>query len=184
MYPINLSPFIESFKQNLLFYIQSHILSHEIDVYLPHNQLIQIHQNDPEKLVDLHYSLAKSYGNSPELRQTWLDSMVSLHLKYGNYSEAAHCCIHIAGLVAEYLKIKGTCTCRLNVQCPFFVYKHPQVPSQVDLNVHGDELYLETFCLPIHVHVAIGSCPHLCLFVIIFPYAWASIVNGDQHLVE
>ena len=135
MYPINLSPFIESFKQNLLFYILSHILSHEIDVYLPHDQLIQIHQNDPEKLVDLHYSLAKSYGNSPELRQTWLDSMVSLHLKYGNYSEAAHCCIHIAGLVAEYLKIKGTCTCRLNVQCPFFVYKHPQVPSQVDLNV-------------------------------------------------
>ena len=48
---------------------------------------LQAHQNDPEKLVDLHYSLAKSYGNSPELRQTWLDSMATLHLKYGNYSE-------------------------------------------------------------------------------------------------
>ena len=62
---------------------------------------------DPEKLVDLHYSLAKSYGNSPELRQTWLDSMTALHLKHGNYSEAAQCCIHIAGLMAEYLKMKS-----------------------------------------------------------------------------
>ena len=68
----------------------------------------QAHYNDPEKLVDLHYSLAKSFGNSPELRQTWLDSMAALHLKHGNYSEAAHCCIHIAGLVAEYLKMKRT----------------------------------------------------------------------------
>ena len=67
----------------------------------------QIHQNDHEKLVDLHYTLAKSYGNSPELRQTWLDSMAALHLKFGNYSEAAQCCIHIAGLVAEYLKMKS-----------------------------------------------------------------------------
>ena len=57
--------------------------------------------------MDLHYTLAKSYSTSPELRQTWLDSMASLHLKYGNYSEAAHCCIHIAGLIAEYLRIKG-----------------------------------------------------------------------------
>jgi len=66
-------------------------------------------------MVDLHYSLAKSYGNSPELRQTWLDSMTALHLKYGNYSEAAQCCIHIAGLVAEYLKMKSEGNNR--VQC-------------------------------------------------------------------
>ena len=45
------------------------------------------HQKDPEKLVDLHYSLAKSYSNSPELRQTRRDSMATLHLKYGNHSE-------------------------------------------------------------------------------------------------
>ena len=47
----------------------------------------QAHQNDPEKLMDLHYSLAKSYSTSPELRQTWLDSMAALHLNSGNYSE-------------------------------------------------------------------------------------------------
>ena len=51
--------------------------------------LFQAHQNDPEKLMDLHYSLAKSYSNSPELRQTWLDSMTALHLKAGNYSEVS-----------------------------------------------------------------------------------------------
>ncbi len=54
---------------------------------LSHLPSPQAHQNDPEKLVDLHYSLAKSYGNSPELRQTWLDSIAALHLKYGNYAE-------------------------------------------------------------------------------------------------
>ena len=67
--------------------------------------------------MDLHYTLAKSYSTSPELRQTWLDSMASLHLKYGNYSEAAHCCIHIAGLIAEYLRIKGLYKFDLLIQC-------------------------------------------------------------------
>jgi hypothetical protein len=67
---------------------------------------MKAHQNDPEKLLDLHYSLARSYSTSPELRQTWLDSMAALHLKSGNYSEAAHCYIHIAGLVAECLKLQ------------------------------------------------------------------------------
>ena len=83
-------------------YIKTCISNRTILVFL-----LQIHQIDHEKLVDLHYILAKSYSTSPELRQTWLDSMASLHLKYGNYSEAAHCCIHIAGLIAEYLRIKG-----------------------------------------------------------------------------
>ena len=65
------------------------------------------HQNDPEKLVDLQYSLAKSYTSTPELRKTWLDSMARIHGKNGDYSEAAHCYMHITALVAEYLKRRG-----------------------------------------------------------------------------
>ena len=45
------------------------------------------HQNDPEMLVDLQYSLAKSYTSTPELRKTWLDSMARIHMKNGDYSE-------------------------------------------------------------------------------------------------
>ncbi|XP_062982156.1 dedicator of cytokinesis protein 9 isoform X4 [Elgaria multicarinata webbii] len=65
------------------------------------------HENDPEMLVDLQYSLAKSYASTPELRKTWLDSMARIHVKNGDLSEAAMCYIHVAALVAEYLLRKG-----------------------------------------------------------------------------
>ncbi|XP_069614097.1 dedicator of cytokinesis protein 9 isoform X8 [Ranitomeya imitator] len=65
------------------------------------------HENDPEMLVDLQYSLAKSYASTPELRKTWLDSMARIHVKHGDLSEAAMCYVHVAALVAEYLMRKG-----------------------------------------------------------------------------
>ncbi|XP_028992394.1 dedicator of cytokinesis protein 9 isoform X10 [Betta splendens] len=65
------------------------------------------HERDPEMLVDLQYSLAKSYASTPELRKTWLDSMARIHVKNGDMSEAAVCYVHVAALVAEYLRRKG-----------------------------------------------------------------------------
>ncbi|XP_053240481.1 dedicator of cytokinesis protein 9 isoform X19 [Podarcis raffonei] len=65
------------------------------------------HENDPEMLVDLQYSLAKSYASTPELRKTWLDSMARIHVKNGDLSEAAMCYVHVTALVAEYLLRKG-----------------------------------------------------------------------------
>uniref|UniRef100_A0A4W4EVY2 Dedicator of cytokinesis 11 n=1 Tax=Electrophorus electricus TaxID=8005 RepID=A0A4W4EVY2_ELEEL len=64
------------------------------------------HEKDPEMLLDLQYSLARSYASTPELRRTWLDSMARAHLKNGDCSEAAMCYVHIAALVAEYLHRK------------------------------------------------------------------------------
>ncbi|KAM8898432.1 dedicator of cytokinesis protein 11 isoform 3-T3 [Spinachia spinachia] len=61
------------------------------------------HERDPEMLLDLQYSLARSYASTPELRRTWLDSMARAHLKNGDLSEAAMCYVHVAALVAEYL---------------------------------------------------------------------------------
>ncbi|KAM4020947.1 dedicator of cytokinesis protein 11 isoform 2-T2 [Anomaloglossus baeobatrachus] len=61
------------------------------------------HERDPEMLIDLQYSLAKSYASTPELRKTWLESMAKIHVKNGDCSEAAMCCIHVAALVAEFL---------------------------------------------------------------------------------
>ncbi|KAJ6669308.1 hypothetical protein lerEdw1_008117 [Lerista edwardsae] len=85
------------------------------------------HEKDPEMLVDLQYSLANSYASTPELRRTWLESMAKIHARNGDLSEASHtqkiafvderslatnpsaamCYIHIAALIAEYLKRKG-----------------------------------------------------------------------------
>ncbi|XP_017295224.1 dedicator of cytokinesis protein 11 isoform X2 [Kryptolebias marmoratus] len=64
------------------------------------------HEKDPEMLLDLQYSLARSYASTPELRRTWLDSMARAHLKNGDLSEAAMCYVHVAALVAEYLQRK------------------------------------------------------------------------------
>lgn len=95
------------------------------------------HEKDPEMLVDLQYSLAKSYASTPELRKTWLDSMAKIHIKNGDFSEvgclgclvrgggfltkpqapltdfallvfqAAMCYVHIAALVVEFLHRKS-----------------------------------------------------------------------------
>lgn len=64
------------------------------------------HHHDPEMLVDLQHSLASSYASTPELRRTWLETMTNNHVRDGNFSEAACCQLHIAALMAEYLKLK------------------------------------------------------------------------------
>ena len=45
------------------------------------------HEKDPEMLIDLQYSLAKSYTSISELRKTWLGSMAKIHIKNGDFSE-------------------------------------------------------------------------------------------------
>lgn len=48
---------------------------------------VQEYGDNVEMLVDLEYSLAKSYSSTPELRKTWLENMASIHEQYKNYSE-------------------------------------------------------------------------------------------------
>ncbi len=79
---------------------------------------IQEHRNDPEKLLDLQYSLAKSYANSPELRHTWLQSMALLHIEHKNYSEVYNivcmgytCMCTISHTLCVYMYAQGMYTC-------------------------------------------------------------------------
>ncbi|KAG7223180.1 hypothetical protein INR49_015788 [Caranx melampygus] len=65
------------------------------------------HQQDPEMLIDL--MIAKGYQNSPDLRLTWLQNMAGKHSERGNHAEAAHCLVHSAALVAEYLNMLEDC---------------------------------------------------------------------------
>ncbi|XP_075805409.1 dedicator of cytokinesis protein 9 isoform X4 [Microtus pennsylvanicus] len=81
------------------------------------------HENDPEMLVDLQYSLAKSYASTPELRKTWLDSMARIHVKNGDLSEAAMCYVHVTALVAEYLTRKEA-DLALQREPSVFLYSH------------------------------------------------------------
>ncbi|XP_046886677.1 dedicator of cytokinesis protein 9 isoform X2 [Hypomesus transpacificus] len=78
-------------------------LTKRIRTVLMATEQMKEHEKDPEMLVDLQYSLAKSYASTPELRKTWLDSMARIHNKNGDLSEAAMCFVHVAALVAEYL---------------------------------------------------------------------------------
>ncbi|XP_071320701.1 dedicator of cytokinesis protein 9 isoform X3 [Trachinotus anak] len=82
-------------------------LTKRIRTVLMATEQMKEHENDPEMLVDLQYSLAKSYTSTPELRKTWLDSMARIHNKNGDLSETAMCYVHVAALVAEYLWRKG-----------------------------------------------------------------------------
>lgn len=63
------------------------------------------YEQDPEMLLDLMYRIAKGYQNSPDLRLTWLQNMSQKHTDHGNHAEAAHCFIHSAALVSEYLHL-------------------------------------------------------------------------------
>ncbi|OQR75674.1 dedicator of cytokinesis protein 7-like [Tropilaelaps mercedesae] len=62
-------------------------------------------ESDPDMLMDLMYRIARGYQDSPDLRLTWLANMSGKHLERHNHSEAAHCHLHAAALVAEYLHI-------------------------------------------------------------------------------
>ncbi|XP_073255433.1 dedicator of cytokinesis protein 11-like [Porites lutea] len=82
-------------------------LTKKIHTVLQATAQMKEHDDVPEVLVDLQYSLAKSYSSTPELRETWLEHMAAVHESQGNFSETAHCYIHAAALVAEYLKRQG-----------------------------------------------------------------------------
>lgn len=55
------------------------------------------------------FRIAKGYQNSPDLRLTWLQNMAGKHSERGNHAEAAHCLVHSAALVAEYLNMLEDC---------------------------------------------------------------------------
>jgi hypothetical protein len=59
---------------------------------------------DPETMADLQLRLAASYAATPQLRQTWLESLARVQARAGHASEVAMCHVHVAALMAEVLK--------------------------------------------------------------------------------
>lgn len=61
------------------------------------------------RILTVFFRIAKGYQNSPDLRLTWLQNMAGKHCERGNHAEAAHCLVHSAALVAEYLNMLEDC---------------------------------------------------------------------------
>ncbi|XP_054707332.1 dedicator of cytokinesis protein 7-like [Uloborus diversus] len=82
---------------------QVHDLVFNLHMILSDTVKMKEFQEDPEMLMDLMYRIAKGYQTSPDLRLTWLANMAQKHTERCNHVEAAHCYVHSAALVAEYL---------------------------------------------------------------------------------
>eukprot|EP00064_Thunnus_orientalis_P001061 superscaffoldBa00000065_g1062 len=80
------------------------------------------HERDPEMLVDLQYSLAKSYASTPELRKTWLDSMARIHVKNGDLSEI--------GLIVKTLSHLMLCAGMFKQGCSAFRVVTPNIDEE------------------------------------------------------
>lgn len=83
-------------------------LTKRVRTVLMATHAMQAHHTDPERLLELQLSLANSYASTPELRHTWLVTMARNHEINNNISEAACCHLHIAALISEYLKLRGS----------------------------------------------------------------------------
>uniref|UniRef100_A0A7N8X0U7 Dedicator of cytokinesis protein 7-like n=1 Tax=Mastacembelus armatus TaxID=205130 RepID=A0A7N8X0U7_9TELE len=66
-------------------------------------------KKSPSHSLIFNSRIAKGYQNSPDLRLTWLQNMAGKHSERGNHAEAAHCLVHSAALVAEYLNMLEDC---------------------------------------------------------------------------
>ncbi|CAH0700754.1 unnamed protein product [Spodoptera exigua] len=59
-------------------------------------------------LAELQHALAASCRATPRLRHAWLSNLAEHNARQGDYDEAMCCQLHIAALMAEYLKLRGT----------------------------------------------------------------------------
>ncbi|XP_049871737.1 dedicator of cytokinesis protein 9 [Pectinophora gossypiella] len=61
-------------------------------------------------LAELQHALAASCRATPRLRHAWLATLAEHNARQGDHDEAMCCQLHIAALIAEYLKLRGTQT--------------------------------------------------------------------------
>ncbi|XP_072924709.1 dedicator of cytokinesis protein 7-like [Hemitrygon akajei] len=64
---------------------------------------LQEFPHDVDMQIDLMYRTAKGLQSYVDLRLMWLRNIVTKHIERKSFAEAAHCVVHSAALVAEYL---------------------------------------------------------------------------------
>lgn len=60
---------------------------------------------DPETIIDLTYQVSLGYKESPDLRLTWIENLITRHTIEKNYEEIAQCKFLIVALIVESLLI-------------------------------------------------------------------------------
>ncbi|XP_067872530.1 dedicator of cytokinesis protein 7-like isoform X2 [Heterodontus francisci] len=69
---------------------------------------LQEYPKDVDMKIDLMYRIAKGLQNYLDLRLMWLRNIAMKHIERKQFAEAAHCLVHSAALVAEYLnRVEG-----------------------------------------------------------------------------
>uniref|UniRef100_UPI00398E44B7 dedicator of cytokinesis protein 7-like n=1 Tax=Pristiophorus japonicus TaxID=55135 RepID=UPI00398E44B7 len=70
---------------------------------------LQEFSKDGDMQIDLMYRIAKGLQNYVDLRLMWLRNIAMKHIESERFAEAAHCLVHSAALVAEYLnRVEGS----------------------------------------------------------------------------
>ncbi|XP_078054580.1 dedicator of cytokinesis protein 8-like isoform X2 [Mustelus asterias] len=72
---------------------------------------VKLHEylKDVDMQIDLMYRIAKCLQNYLDLRLMWLRNIAMKHVERKRFAEAAHCLVHSAALVAEYLsRVEGS----------------------------------------------------------------------------
>ncbi|XP_051893532.1 dedicator of cytokinesis protein 7-like isoform X2 [Pristis pectinata] len=64
---------------------------------------LQEFPQDTDMQIDLMYRIAKGLQSYVDLRLMWLRNIMTKHIERKCFAEAAHCLVHSAALVAEYL---------------------------------------------------------------------------------
>lgn len=104
---INSISYSDTELKDTSFQIEVKELTKKIKTILTATSQLKEFKDNLEALTDLHYSLAKSYLKTPELRLIWLENMAKANESHKYFAETAYCYLHIAALIAENLKYKG-----------------------------------------------------------------------------
>eukprot|EP01129_Flabellula_baltica_P001926 TRINITY_DN1181_c0_g2_i2.p1 TRINITY_DN1181_c0_g2~~TRINITY_DN1181_c0_g2_i2.p1 ORF type:complete len:1501 (+),score=308.24 TRINITY_DN1181_c0_g2_i2:781-5283(+) len=81
-------------------------LTGRLQTILKDLNLINDYIDDPVMQADLYVRICDSYKSNVDLRITSLQGLAKLQVENLNLTEAAHCHIHIASLIAEYLAME------------------------------------------------------------------------------
>lgn len=92
-----------------------------------------VKNKEPEYMADLYFRIAKGYMSTPELRVAWLESLFKLHVKEGNFAEAAVCMVHVACVISLYLQQVNQDSYRVD----FFKEICPKMNEVVDDDEEG-----------------------------------------------
>jgi hypothetical protein len=125
------------------------ILNHVMKL-LEDSSKLEMNVKDPEMMQELYISIEKSFSGSPELRVTWIENLSQLHLENEDFEEAAECRVHIASMVAQYLRSRegahggGLMSRHLPSDWMRFPFLSPNLKASEDATISSSAAHIST----------------------------------------